>query len=123
MTEPITVTLDRVEEIRSQFPALARRIEGNPLIYLDNGASSQKPESVIRATDEYYRNHNANVHRGAHTLSQEATTKYENARLRVARFINAPSDKQIIFTDGTTEGINLVAYAWGRANLGPGDEV
>ncbi len=73
--------------------------------------------------DDFYRQHNANVHRGAHTLSQEATAQYENARLRIARFINAPSDKQVIFTDGTTEGINLVAYAWGRANLGPGDEV
>jgi cysteine desulfurase/selenocysteine lyase len=116
-------TLDRVQEIRGQFPTLEREIEGNSLVYLDNGASSQKPYKVLDALDGFYRNYNANVHRGAHTMSQEATAAYENARLRVARFINAPSDKQVIFTDGTTKGINLVAYAWGRANLGLGDEV
>lgn len=121
MIEPAVIS--RVAEIRDEFPALARRIGGKPLAYLDNGASSQKPQSVIAAMDTFYREHNANVHRGAHTLSEEATTLYENARLHIARFINAPSDKQVIFTRGTTEGINLVAYAWGRANLGPGDEV
>ena len=113
----------RVEEIRQDFPTLARRIGDSDLVYLDNGASSQKPLAVIETMDNYYRNHNANVHRGAHTLSGEATDAYENARLRVARFINAPSDKQVIFTSGTTEAINLVANSWGRANLGPGDEV
>lgn len=117
------ITLDRVAEIRTHFPVLERKIEGKDLVYLDNGASSQKPEAVIRAMDDFYRRSNSNVHRGAHTLSEEATGQYENARLRVARFINAPSDKQVIFTRGTTEGINLVAYSWGRANLGPGDEV
>ncbi|MBP7964283.1 MAG: cysteine desulfurase [Caldilineaceae bacterium] len=113
----------RVARIRQDFPILQRQIRGKPLVYLDNAASSQKPESVIRAMDDYYRQTNANVHRGVHTLSEEATTLYENARLRIARFINAPSDKQVIFTRNTTESINLVAFSWGRANLGPGDEV
>ncbi|MEM7535409.1 MAG: cysteine desulfurase [Chloroflexota bacterium] len=114
---------DKLAKIRSEFPILQRKIKDKPLIYLDNGASSQKPESVIQAMDDYYRQTNANVHRGVHTLSEEATMLYENTRLKVARLINAPSDKQIVFTRGTTEGMNLVAYAWGRANLGPGDEV
>lgn len=118
-----TETMARVERIRRDFPILQRQIQGKPLVYLDNAASSQKPESVIRAMDDYYRQTNANVHRGVHTLSEEATTLYENARLRIARFINAPSDKQVIFTRNTTESINLVAFSWGRANLGPGDEV
>ncbi|GIV76160.1 MAG: cysteine desulfurase [Litorilinea sp.] len=114
---------ERLAQIRQDFPILARRIGDRPLAYLDNGATSQKPVAVLQAMDDYYRRHNANVHRGVHTLSEEATAQYENARLRVARFINAPSEKQIIFTRGTTEGINLVAQTWGRANLGPGDEV
>jgi cysteine desulfurase/selenocysteine lyase len=122
MTEILPVR-ERVDDIRLQFPALERRVHDKELVYLDNGASSQKPESVIHTMDDYYRCHNANVHRGAHTMSEEATTMYENARLRVARFINAPSDKQIIFTRGTTEGINLVAHAWAGTNCGPGDEV
>lgn len=118
-----TETMARVARIRQDFPILQRQIRGKPLVYLDNAASSQKPEAVIRAMDDYYRQTNANVHRGVHTLSEEATTLYENARLRIARFINAPSDKQVIFTRNTTESINLVAFSWGRANLGPGDEV
>ncbi len=118
-----TETMARVARIRQDFPILQRQIRGKPLVYLDNAASSQKPESVIRAMGDYYRQTNANVHRGVHTLSEEATTLYENARLRIARFINAPSDKQVIFTRNTTESINLVAFSWGRANLGPGDEV
>ena len=118
-----TETMARVARIRQDFPILQRQIRGKPLVYLDNAASSQKPESVIRAMDDYYRQTNANVHRGVHTLSEEATTLYENARLRIARFINAPSDKQVIFTRNTTESINLVAFSWGRANLKPGDEV
>ena len=118
-----SATMARVETIRQDFPILRRQVRGKPLIYLDNAASSQKPESVLRAMDDYYRQTNANVHRGVHTLSEEATTLYENARLRIARFINAPSDKQVIFTRNTTESINLVAYSCGRANLGPGDEV
>ncbi len=117
-------TLDRTAAIRQDFPILARTVaSGAPLVYLDNGASSQKPESVLRAMDEYYRRFNANVHRGVHTLSEEATAMYEGAREKVARFIHARSANQVIFTRGTTESINLVAYAWGRANLKPGDEV
>ena len=112
-----------IEEIRADFPILARRIDGKPLAYLDNGATSQKPLAVIEAMDDYYRRYNSNVHRGVHTLSEEATAAYEEARLRVGRFINAPSEKQIVITSGTTESINLVANSWGRANLGPGDEV
>lgn len=96
---------------------------GRPLVYLDNAATSQKPEAVLRAMDDYYRTCNANVHRGVHTLSEEATALYEGARERVARFINAPHARQVVFTRGATESINLVAYTWGRANLGPGDEV
>ncbi len=119
----LATTAERVAEIRRDFPALARKIGEYDLVYLDNGATSQKPESVLRAMDVYYRRHNANVHRGAHTLSEEATSLYEQARLRIARFINAPSDKEVIYTSGTTAGINLIANAWGRANLGPGDEV
>ena len=113
----------RVAEIRRDFPILARRIGDKPLVYLDNGATSQKPEAVLRALDEYYRRYNANVHRGVHTLSEEATARYEESRSAVARFINAPSEKQIVFTGGTTASINLVAHSWGRANLVPGDEV
>ena len=119
----LETTVDRAAELRAQFPILQREIYGKRLVYLDNAASSQKPESVLQAMDRYYRHSNANVHRGVHTLSEEATTLYEDARTRIARFINAPSDKQVIFTRGTTDGINLVAQTWGRANLGPGDEV
>jgi cysteine desulfurase/selenocysteine lyase len=115
---------ERVAAIRRDFPILRRTVAGGkPLIYFDNGASSQKPEAVLQAMDDYYRRLNANVHRGVHTLSEEATAAFENARLRVARFINAPSQRQVIFTRGTTEAINLVANTWGRANLRPGDEV
>lgn len=122
-TEPAP-DAERVAAIRSDFPILQRRVAGDkPLIYLDNGASSQKPEAVLQAMDDYYRRSHANVHRGVHTLSEEATAAFENARLRVARFINAPSARQIVFTRGTTEAINLVANSWGRANLHPGDEV
>lgn len=117
------VNKKRIEEIRNDFPILARKVHDKQLIYLDNAASSQKPESVIRTMDDFYRQTNSNVHRGVHTLSEEATTMYENARLRISRFINSPDDKQVIFTSGTTQGINLVAQTWGRANLGPGDEV
>jgi cysteine desulfurase/selenocysteine lyase len=119
---PATATKS-IEEIRTDFPILARQVDGKPLSYLDNGATSQKPLVVIEALDNYYRSYNSNVHRGVHTLSEEATAAYEAARLRVGRFINSPSEKEIVVTDGTTEGINLVANSWGRANLGPGDEV
>lgn len=117
------VDLARIVGIRQDFPILAQQIGDKPLVYLDNAATSQKPERVLAAMDDYYRRYNANVHRGVHKLSEEATAAYEQARLKVARFIHAPSDKQIIFTRGTTESINLVAQSWGRANLAPGDEV
>jgi cysteine desulfurase / selenocysteine lyase len=114
---------DRVHRLRADFPILQRMVRDKPLVYLDNAATSQKPEAVLHALDDYYRRYNANVHRGVHTLSEEATAAYEGARLRLARFIGAGSDKEVIFTRGTTEGINLVAQTWGRANLRPGDEV
>ncbi len=119
----MTAEFDRVAAIRADFPILQRRVADRPLIYLDNGASSQKPQSVLAAMDDYYRQRNANVHRGVHTLSEEATAAFEDARTRVSRFIHAASDKEIIFTRGTTEAINLAAHSWGRANLRPGDEV
>jgi cysteine desulfurase/selenocysteine lyase len=115
--------LERVNVLRADFPILQRRIGDKPLIYLDNAATSQKPLAVLQAMDDYYRLHNANVHRGVHRLSEEATALYEGVRGKIARFINAPDEREIIFTRGTTEGINLVANTWGRANLGPGDEV
>lgn len=114
---------DRSAELAAQFPILRREVHGKRLVYLDNAASSQKPATVLDVMERYYRHSNSNVHRGVHTLSEEATALYEDARARMARFIHAPSDKQVIFTRGTTEGINLVAQTWGRANLGPGDEV
>ncbi|MEZ4736772.1 MAG: cysteine desulfurase [Caldilineaceae bacterium] len=115
--------LDRAVDLRKEFPILQRQVSDKLLVYLDNAATSQKPTAVIQTLDDYYQRHNSNVHRGVHTLSEEATQAYEDARVRVAHFINAPSPKQVIFTSGTTAGINLVAYTWGRANLGPGDEV
>mgnify|MGYP001361088376 CR=1 FL=1 len=119
-----TAVSDQTLALRQDFPILQRVLpNGRPLVYFDNAASSQKPESVIRAMDDYYRRYNANVHRGVHTLSEEATAAFESAREKVAKFIHAPSARQIIFTRGTTESINLVAYTWGRANLKPGDEV
>ena len=111
------------EAIRGQFPILARTINGRPLAYLDNGASAQRPLTVIDAVNDYERHHHANIHRGVHTLSQEATALYESARDRLVKFINARSRHEIIFTRGTTEAINLVAQSYGRANLGPGDEI
>ncbi len=121
---PTPITHDPTVALRQDFPILQRTVaDGKPLIYLDNAATSQKPAAVLQAMDDYYRRYNANVHRGVHTLSEEATTLYEAARAQVAQFINAPSERTVIFTGGTTASINLVAYAWGRANLGPGDEV
>ena len=109
--------------LRKDFPILERRIGGKPLIYFDNAASSQKPRQVIEAMRDYYYHHHANVHRGAHTLASEATELYEEARRKVARFLNAPSEVSLLFTRNTTEAINLVAYSWGRANLQEGDEI
>lgn len=113
-----------VARVREDFPVLARKVrEGVPLIYLDSTATSQKPRSVIEAMDDFYRRSNANIHRGIHTLAEEATALYEAAREKVARFINAQSARQIIFTRNTTESINLVAYSWGRMALRPGDVI
>ena len=112
-----------VEAARRQFPILTRLVHGKPLAYLDNGASAQRAQSVIEAVDDYERRHHANIHRGVHTLSQEATAMYESARDRVARFINARSRTEIIFVRGTTEAINLVAQSYARPTLQPGDEV
>ena len=109
--------------LRSDFPILDQQVHGKPLIYLDSAATSQKPQQVIEALARYYRQDNANVHRGIHTLAERATGEYEQARLKIARFINAASSKEIVFVRNATEAINLVANAWGRANLRPGDEV
>ena len=111
-----------VTRIRADFPILTREVRpGVPLVYLDSTATSQKPQAVIQAMDEFYRRSNANIHRGIHTLAEEATAKYEAARQKVAKFIGAASPRQVIFTRNTTEAINLVAYTWGRANLHPGE--
>jgi len=113
-----------INKIRLEFPALNREVHpGIPLIYLDSTATAQKPGVVIDAMDAFYRNNNANIHRGVHTLAEESTALYEGARENVARFVNAASTKEIIFTRNTTEAINLVAFSWGRANLKPGDTV
>jgi cysteine desulfurase/selenocysteine lyase len=113
-----------VNEIRKDFPILQRETStGVPLVYLDSTATSQKPLAVIEAMDNYYRRSNANIHRGVHTLAEEATALYEQAREKIAKFINAPSARQIIYTRNTTESINLVAYSWARANLKAGDLV
>ncbi|WLD57430.1 cysteine desulfurase [Salinispirillum sp. LH 10-3-1] len=112
-----------VEQVRQDFPILQQQVNGHPLVYLDNAATTQKPESVIQAIVDYYRNDNSNVHRGAHTLSDRATEKFEGARTKVAEFINAPSSAQVLWTRGTTESINMVAATWGRQNLQAGDRV
>lgn len=112
-----------VEAIRQDFPALHQQVHGKPLAYLDNAASAQRPLAVIEAMDSYHRRDHANVHRGVHTLSQRATQRYEAARDTLRRYLNAASNTEIIFTRGTTEAINLVAQAYARPLLGPGDEI
>lgn len=112
-----------VEKIRADFPILHQQINGQPLVYLDNAATTQKPNAVIDAISDYYRTDNSNVHRGAHTLADRATVKFEAAREKVAQFLNAPAAKQVIWTRGTTESINLVAASWGKTNLQPGDRI
>ncbi|MEZ5569467.1 MAG: cysteine desulfurase [Halioglobus sp.] len=109
--------------IRADFPILAQSVNGQPLVYLDNAATTQKPAAVIDAIADYYRHDNANVHRGAHTLSDRATVAFENARETVSRFIGSPASQQVIWTRGTTESINLVAQSWGREHLRAGDRV
>jgi cysteine desulfurase/selenocysteine lyase len=110
-------------KVRADYPILRRQVHGKQLVYLDNAATSQKPESVLRAMDEYYRTYNANIHRGVHTLAEEATAAYEAARRKVSRFIHASSPKEVVFVRNTTEAINLVAMSWGRANVGRGDTI
>jgi cysteine desulfurase/selenocysteine lyase len=112
-----------VESIRKDFPILQRTVHGKPLVYLDNAATSQKPLAVIDALVEYYERYNANIHRGLHTLAEEATARYEEVREKVRRFINAPDKASIVFTRNATESMNLVAYAWGRTHIRAGDEI
>jgi cysteine desulfurase / selenocysteine lyase len=119
---PKSKSLD-ITAIRQEFPILNREVKGRPLIYLDNAATTQKPQQVIDALIHYYTNYNANIHRGIHTLAEEATAAFEQTRDAVKSFIGAGSREEIIFTRGTTEGINLVAYSWGRKNIRTGDEI
>jgi len=112
-----------VEAIRKHFPVLSREVKGKPLVYFDNAATTQKPQVVVDALVEYYSGYNANIHRGIHSLAEEATAAYEATRDTVQEFVNAESREQIIFTKGTTEGINLVAQTWGRQNIKAGDEI
>ena len=117
------MTMLNTEKIREDFPILNRKVRGKPLIYLDSAATSQKPRVVIDSLVHYYETMNANIHRGIHTLSVEATTAYEEVRKKVAKFVHASSPEAVIFTRNTTESINLVAYAWGRKNIQAGDEI
>lgn len=112
-----------VEAVRRDFPILHQQVNGHPLVYLDNAATTQKPRAVIDAISDYYLYDNSNVHRGAHALAERATAKFEGARETVAEFLNAPGREQILWTRGTTESINLVAHSWGRTELKPGDRV
>jgi len=112
-----------IEAIRADFPILQQQVYGKPLVYLDNAATSQKPAKVIETLDSYYREYNANIHRGIHFLSERATSAYEGAREKVRQFMNAASTREIIFVRGTTEGINLVAQSYGRSRLQAGDEI
>jgi cysteine desulfurase / selenocysteine lyase len=112
-----------VNKVRADFPILARKIHGKPLVYLDNAATTQKPQAVVDSLIYYYTAQNSNIHRGVHTLSEEATASYEESRATVQRFLNAADPREIIFVRGATEGINLVAQTWGRANIRSGDEI
>ncbi|MFN4233727.1 MAG: SufS family cysteine desulfurase [Bacteroidia bacterium] len=121
--ESVYISNEKLEEIRNQFPILMEKVNGKPLVYFDNAATSQKPKTVIDAIVEFYTHQNANIHRGVHSLSQKATDAYEHARRKIASFINAPKPEQIIFTRGTTESINLVAFSYARTFLNAGDEI
>lgn len=113
-----------VEKIRQDFPILQRKVMGGkPLVYLDNAATTQKPLAVINAIVNYYTNYNSNIHRAVHQMAEEATVAYEETRKKIAKFINAKSTDEIIFTRNTTEAINLVAYSWGRTNVKKDDKV
>src|SRR3954469_15925861 len=115
-TQPLTAF--DVQRVRGDFPILNQRIHGKPLVYLDNAATTQKPQSVIDAMVRSYAEDNANIHRGVHLLSERATRAYELARIKVQKFLNAPNPREIIFVRGTTEAINMVAQTFGRVNLG-----
>ena len=119
---PVRTTFD-VEKIRRDFPILNERVHGKPLVYLDSANTSQKPQVVLDAMDDYYRHANANIHRATHLLSERATALYEGARAKAAAFINAPDPRNIVLTKGTTDGINLVAQSYGRSMLRAGDEI
>ncbi|KQP94070.1 cysteine desulfurase [Methylobacterium sp. Leaf113] len=121
-SSPVAAPFD-VERVRKDFPALHQSVNGHPLVWLDNAATTHKPQSVIDATSEFYARHNSNIHRAAHTLAARSTDLFEGGRDKVRRFLNAPSKDDIVFLRGTTEAINLVANAYGRANVGPGDEI
>jgi len=112
-----------IDKIRADFPILSRQVNGKPLVYLDNGASAQKPQAVIDAVTRGYAEEYSNVHRGLHTLSNLATERYEAVRGTIARFLGARDEQEIVFTSGTTEGINLIAYGWAMPRMGPGDEI
>ena len=128
LTEPFgtggnSVSAFDVDKVRADFPILSREVYGKPLVFFDSGASAQKPRVVIDCIREAYESYYSNVHRGAHYLSQRATDAYEEARVIIAKFMNAPSDKNIVITSSVTESINLVAATWGRKFLKEGDEV
>jgi cysteine desulfurase/selenocysteine lyase len=126
MTSPATAvarTTFDVQKVRADFPILSERVHGKPLVYLDSANTSQKPRAVIEAMDAYYRHANANIHRATHLLSERATALYEGARVKAAAFVNAPDSRAIVFTKGTTDGINLVAQSYGRSVLRAGDEI
>src|SRR5262245_37703902 len=112
-----------VDAVRGDFPILRQKVHGRPLVYLDNAATTQKPAAVLDALERYYSADNANVHRAVHQLSERSTRSFEEARVKVQRFLNAASPREIIFVRGATEGINLVANSWGARFLRPGDEI
>ncbi len=123
MQETLTKKIFNVDELRKDFPILSREVEGKPLVYLDNAATSQKPQSVINAISDYYSNYNANIHRGVYSISIKASEAYENAKIKVRDFINAASEREIVFTRGATEAINLIAYSYGFEKVNSGDEI
>ncbi len=125
MSTPVNIVENAfdIEKVRSEFPVLDQQVNGKPLVYFDNAATTQKPKVVIEALNDYYEGYNANIHRGIHTLAEKATAAFEASRKAVRNFINAPENEEIIFTYGTTDSINLVASTYGRANISAGDEI
>ncbi|KAA1295027.1 MAG: cysteine desulfurase [SAR202 cluster bacterium] len=112
-----------IDQIRNDFPILSRKINGHELVYLDNAATTHKPRSVINSLVDFYENHNSNVHRGVHTLSMEATDKFEEAREKISKFINSQTSQSIIWTRNASESLNIISYSWGNKNIGEGDEI